>query len=300
MLCEDPYLKAGSAYPCGRCQSCLDKRKKTWANRIMMEASAHAENSFATLTYETDPVSLVPVHLRDFIKRLRWAVAAKSPGKRLRYFAVGEYGDVSQRPHYHLALFGYPECQMGLLRKQPCPCESCSLIRETWGFGLIDLGSLNIKSAQYIAGYVTKKMTRFDDPRLGNRHPEFSRMSLKPGIGFEALHDMADAIIKYDVELTQGDVPSSLRRGASLYPLGRYLRGKLRELSGMEKAAPPSTLNAIKEEVQTVLAAAGIDPQKLPAVVRQQVVKNALIDHGAQARLNIKTRREIHSKGKKV
>lgn len=162
------------------------------------------------------------------------------------------------------------------------------------------VGNLTLKSAQYISGYVTKKMTRFDDPRLDGRHPEFSRMSLKPGIGVDGLHEVADTVIKYDLELTQGDVPSSLRRGASQYPLGRYLRGKLRELSGMEKAAPQVTLDAIKQEVQTVLEAAGIDPQKLPPLMRQTVIKNTLVDAGHQKRLNIKARREIYEKGKKL
>lgn len=276
-------------------------------HRITLEASTHKENAFITLTYDDKHLpkegSLAPEETRNWLKRLR---ATIEPA-RVRYYLVGEYGDQTWRPHYHVALFGYPACYHGVSRynreRQEC-CKACDLIRDTWGNGAIYSGSLGTKSAQYISGYVTKKMTRFDDPRLQQRmqelgvnlHPEFSRKSLKPGIGREALWDIASTIMEFDLEERQGDVPSSLRHGSRLLPLGRYLRNELRKMVGMDAKAPQSTLDAMEDEVFALLEDAGIDAESLSKVhgeARKLAIKNALINAAHQRNLNAETRAEI-------
>lgn len=58
-------------------------------------------------------------------------------------------------------------------------------------------------------------------------------MSNRPGIGYSAMHDVADTFLRYgDGEL---DVPAVLRRGNKLFPYGRYLKGKLREMVDVDK-----------------------------------------------------------------
>ena len=91
------------------------------------------------------------------------------------------------------------------------------------------LGTFEESSASYIAGYVMKKMTAKNDVRLDGRHPEFARMSNRPGLGADAMHEIASTVLSFDLEKTQADVPSSLRHGSRLMPLGRYLHRKLRE-----------------------------------------------------------------------
>lgn len=305
MLCRDPYVKAGSAHPCGRCQPCLRNKKKMWSHRIMLERSLHRDNSFVTLTYSDEHIrnpnvggTLAPEDTRDWLKRLRFSVR---PNK-LRYYLVGEYGDQSGRPHYHAALFGYPGCRVGGTsysgQSEPQCCDRCREIHLSWGFGRVDVANLEIKSAQYIAGYITKKMTRFDDPRLRGRHPEFARMSLKPGIGADALFDVASVLLQYDVVDLQGDVPSSLQLGRRSYPLGRYLRGKLREYVGMDKKAPEVTIQKARDELLLLLYDSGVDPSNLPPEVRNQVVKNLLVEAGNQKVLNTETRLEIFKQRK--
>ena len=109
---------------------------------------------------------------------------------RLRYYLVGEYGDTTERPHYHICLFGYPPCAYGQTRlfknERPC-CAWCSGLQDTWSQGNVFSAELNELSIQYCAGYVTKKMTSHEDIRLNGRHPEFARMSNRPGIGVPAL-----------------------------------------------------------------------------------------------------------------
>lgn len=108
--------------------------------------------------------------------------------------------------------------------------------------GHIYLGELNDTTAAYIAGYVTKKMTAKNDLRLEGRYPEYARMSLKPGIGFSAMHEIAHMHLTYNISENEGDVISSLRHGPAIRPLGRYLTRTLRKMIGNAPDAPIKTL----------------------------------------------------------
>ncbi|WNK13474.1 MAG: replication initiator protein [Microvirus sp.] len=182
--------------PCNGCIGCRLDRASMWSLRVVHEASLHAENCFVTLTY--DEAHLPPggsLRYRDcqlFIKRLRRA----NPGKLIRYYLCGEYGDNLSRPHYHICLFGHSFSDQSLLKKT----ISNSLIYHSpsltklWPLGLSSVGSLNKQSAGYTARYCMKKINgdlaeshyRHVDPETGEitqREPEFNHMSLKPGIG---------------------------------------------------------------------------------------------------------------------
>lgn len=203
----------------------------------MLEAGLYADNCFVTLTYKDDPVTLVPLHHRQFMDALRQRLSPL----RVRFYMVGEYGEQNNRPHFHYILFGYPSCKRGSLRRGKhgfrC-CAACDLIEDVWGKGHIQNLPLEMGSARYVARYVIKKMTRTDDPRLGNRWPEFSRMSLKPGIGSGVLDTVAAVITRYNLLTPQGDVPVTLRHGDLQWPLGRYLRKQLRKKLGLDERSP--------------------------------------------------------------
>lgn len=260
MQCEAPFVMNGKAFACGKCQPCQFNKRRLWSHRIVLESHLHADNAFLTLTYadENLPVlpngrpTLVPKHAQDWLKRIRKAV---EPTK-LRYFLVGEYGDETQRPHYHVALFGYPTCRHLQTRPRLSCCAQCDLVRDTWGHGRVFLGTLEPHSAGYISGYVTKKMTRRDDPRLDGRDPEFARMSLKPGIGADFMHEVASTELQFNLVQRQGDVSSSLRHGSKTWPLGRYLTKKLRTFQGLDEKAPQIVLDKIKEDLRPVQEAA--------------------------------------------
>lgn len=263
MLCRNPTTMAGGVFPCGQCMPCRVNKRRIWSHRIMLEAMQHSDNAFVTLTYDPEklPVTkdqlptLVPKDLQDWLKRFRKAIEPQ----RIRYFAVGEYGDETHRPHYHLAVFGYPTCRFGnsiySKRRLNC-CPQCDAIRDTWGKGQVMLGTLEDNSAQYIAGYVTKKMTSKDDFRLNGRFPEFARMSLRPGIGADAMHEIASALMQFNLEETQADVPSALRHGKRLLPLGRYLKQRLRLYCGKDIKTPEAVIAQMAEDLRPLREAA--------------------------------------------
>lgn len=199
---------------------------------MMLEAAVHPASSFITLTYNEenlpDAGSLQPTDLQLWLKRIR-----KIYPHTLRYYGVGEYGEQTERPHYHVALFGH----------DPRDTEA---VKRTWHLGHSYTGELTLQSAQYIAGYVTKKLTSPDDPRLAGRYPEFARMSLRPGIGAPGLPAVAAALQNkhgWDEIGARADVPGMLRHGGRTMPLGRYMRLRLRaemnftELTQSEEAA---------------------------------------------------------------
>lgn len=233
MLCKQPYqMSGGIFFPCGQCLPCRINRRRLWTHRIILEAVKHEESSFVTLTYSDDfypsDGSLSPRELQLFLKKLRQDVR---PFK-FRYYAVGEYGDTSGRAHYHLVLFG-----LGT--------RFTDVISRCWGKGFVHAIPLTMELAQYICGYVTKKMTKSDDIRLGGRYPEFARMSNRPGIGAGALDELEEFFytdVGSNLLVQSKDVPTTLMHGGRHLPLGRYLRRKLRErlqipeLSGEEKA----------------------------------------------------------------
>lgn len=105
-------------------------------------------------------------------------------------------------------------------------------------------------------------MTRASDDRLDGRHKEFTRMSLKPGIGADAMWQVASDMMKHRLE-DRGDVPFALRHGRRELPLGRYLRNKLRSYVDLPQGAPRSALDQQFQKLLPVLLLARTLPQSI-------------------------------------
>lgn len=152
-----------------------------------------------------------------FLKRLRAVLAPE----KVRYFIVGEYGSHTARPHYHVALFGVSDADA---------------VRSCWRKGFVHVGSLTPESCSYLTGYTTKGWTRHSYPELHGRVPEFCRMSLKPGIGADAISEMAKGLVSRSGSAAVarfGDVCRDFRFRGRRWPLGRYLVRLLREAVGV-------------------------------------------------------------------
>lgn len=304
MKCRNPYSSGGMVYPCGQCMPCRINRRRVWTHRLMLERMCHDDACFVTLTYDDEHLpeildkktgelqnTLVPNHLRYWLDRLRKSHASQ----KIRYYACGEYGDQSNRAHYHIALFGYPQCRFGnstYTKTRLSCCEQCDNIRSTWGKGNIYCGELTHESSSYIAGYVTKKMTSKDDARLNGRHPEFARMSNRPGIGANFMHYVASSLLEFNLADTRADVPSALRHGTRVLPLGRYLRRKLRTYVGLDEKTPETVLKELFETLQPLrdLAQATSDET---GERYGEAFKRLVIEQSDQAVLNMEARMKI-------
>lgn len=95
--------------PCGKCVDCKRRRVDSWVFRLSEEDRVSRSSHFLTLTYNTlaVPISgngfmtLDKSDFQRFVKRLR-----KNTGiDDIRYYAVGEYGELNSRPHYHAIIF---------------------------------------------------------------------------------------------------------------------------------------------------------------------------------------------------
>lgn len=318
MLCKYPFRPKSQVVPvpCGKCGHCKANHQRIWSHRMVLESYLHSECAFVTLTYRPEEeiklpgaslslegrstASLVPRHYQLFLKSLRQAIAPK----KIRFYVTGEYGDVNQRPHFHFAVFGLPSCIFGRSRyeapynRKDC-CPNCDLVRDSWGRGGVHLDQLNIVTAGYICGYVQKGMTALTDPRLAGRHPEFSKMSNRPGLGYGAMVLIAKSLVSQArpyLEAAQ-DAPASFQSQGKLQPLGRYLKEKLRgEIlkTGMVLAAPGHTPEALryKAEMQAVWR----DAQALSPI---KVLIEDLVKHKFEGkRLAIEAKRKLFAKGK--
>jgi len=187
--------------------------------RCSHEASLYDDNCFITLTYSDNCLpaggTLVPRDFQLFMHRLR-KFAVKTRGRSLRFYACGEYGEQFDRPHYHALLLDFDFKDKTFWRKSP---SGHSLYRSVelealWPFGTCEVGAVSFESAAYVARYTVKKVTgdragehyhRYDsDGRSFSVHPEFGRMSRRPGIGAPWLDRYSTDVYDFDYVIVRG------------------------------------------------------------------------------------------------
>lgn len=323
MLCKYPIISPNTGrevpLPCGQCLPCRINKRRVWTHRMMLENATSETSSFLTLTYSDENLpkefmnektgqvfadnSVNPHHHTRFIDALRTSYR-RLTGKKIRFFVCGEYGEKTGRPHLHYALFGYPPCcgsgpSYLAGRFIPCNCRNCSYISRIWGFGHIYLGKLEQASAQYVCGYVTKKLTADNEKTqlvLQGRHPEFARMSRMPGLGHDAAVEHGKKIARF-VE-TDDDIPPFMTHDGKKWPLGRYLYGKIREAAGLPPLQEGEALKKYKEALSEMFESK--TPVGLSrAFVESKLPASALTLLNAQAVLKMEKEHERKSINKK-
>lgn len=197
---KDGYADRVVTVPCGQCVGCRLERSRQWALRCVHEASLYPDNCFITLTYNQESVpgdfGLDKTAFPKFMKRFR----KRYPGKTIRYFHCGEYGEKNLRPHYHACIFGFDFPDKILFdTRDNVSLYTSDILSLLWPYGFSTVGDVTFESAAYVARYVMKKIIINDktpdhlihtyervDPVTGEFfevEPEYTTMSRNPGIG---------------------------------------------------------------------------------------------------------------------
>lgn len=219
---------------CGQCGECKIKRSREWTSRMMMELeSKNGEGMMLTLTYDDSKlncyndldkninrgISLIKRDVQNFCKRFRKWLSENHPGSKIKYYACGEYGSNTFRPHYHILILGYRfsvddglRSSVHLKSHKGFPLYECTRLNELWKYGLATVSDVSSSSIQYVCKYIQKReyvkhcpdefnpyirilnhnvknhrktVYNIDVPDIVEVIPEFANMSTKTSIGFE-------------------------------------------------------------------------------------------------------------------
>lgn len=207
--------------PCRKCAHCRRQRAIEWKTRLLHELAYWENAVFLTLTYHPEcmpeDLSVDKTELQRWLKRLRRRIEPR----KVRYYAVGEYGEKFGRPHYHAIVFGLQACgscwsccQKGIGPDRPS--ADCEVIRDTWNLGFVDVEDVTAASIGYVCGYIEKALYL---PEWKNLARPFSLMSL--GLGRDYVEEHRDQLVAMRGVTVQGKEVG----------LPKYYREKLPEIT---------------------------------------------------------------------
>lgn len=182
---------------CGKCPACLMNKRMEVAIRLNYDLLSPRcyDSIFLTLDYDDDHLeynvvdkntgevyplaSVNPETLQDYWKRVRFNLDYDANRTQLYYYASGEYGDITKRPHYHAVVYllGEPTNKISLAdalqmswtfcQWNPVKIAKCIQKPKTKG-ALLYSAKHNVKRCQGIEG----------------QYPYFQRMSKGYGSEF--------------------------------------------------------------------------------------------------------------------
>lgn len=155
-------------------------KRSAWVARNRNELFHSISAGFLTLTIDDEHIkytssgfpTLDYKELQKFFKRLR-----KKYGKGIKYFACGEYGSKSFRPHFHALIYNLPLLTNGkdffeFYRKR---------IEEIWKLGIVSFSEVIEPRIGYITKYIIK--TNEEKKLYEENEIERPRLLVSRGIG---------------------------------------------------------------------------------------------------------------------
>lgn len=219
-LFQEHFITEFIEIPCGKCLACRMKYSRDWADRCIMELPYHDSSYFVTLTYDNDhlPVNdfvdpvdgvigqmptLIKSDVSDFMKNLRRQLDYHFPDHApISFFAAGEYGGQTSRPHYHLIIFGLQLNDLQMYKKSTLGYNyyNSEFLQSVWKKGYVVVADVTWQSAAYVARYILKKQTG-DQSEVYDRfnfQQEFSLMSRRPSIGRRFFEEHFHELYEFD------------------------------------------------------------------------------------------------------
>lgn len=230
---SDSHTGGGRAQtvPCGKCPKCLQRRANGWAFRIKQELKHSETSAFITLTYDDENVPYSPnglptlekSDLQKFWKRLRKHISDnyltlgyrhKKDIPKIKYYACGEYGGETHRPHYHAIVLNAPNIYLTNLEM-------------FWKHGFVHVGKAENDSIHYVSWYINKPDPSFKeiiDTETGeifadDRQHKFAAMSKNLGLKY-----LTPQMIKFYRNRQLGVI---VQEGGQLLGMPRYYKNKL-------------------------------------------------------------------------
>lgn len=164
--------------PCGKCHDCLSRRISGWSFRLRQQEKVSESAHFVTLTYNTDHVpitgrgfmSLDKSDPQKFFKRLRKHATKRNKNhSKISYFLCGEYGEKTNRPHYHAIIYN----------------ANILDIEKAWPLGDIHVGQVSAASIGYTLKYMCKTPSnQIPKHKNDDRQPIFQLMSKALGANY--------------------------------------------------------------------------------------------------------------------
>ena len=235
---KDKYLTIDGSkvysVPCGKCPECSKDRIMAWVFRLQCEMGVSVNPVFLTLTYTDEHVPLTPSGLQtlrtkdhvDFMKKLRQHASRKLKSNiPLRYYACGEYGSTTERPHYHSILFNLPDEMAHSQWSREENRIVAPYLEHVWQNGAVHIGSVTAGSMAYVAGYMQKRLHTHRDG-YKDREPEKSYVS--KGLGQNYLTPARKAYYKKRL------IPYIETTGGQKLKMPRYYKEKIYTLTDEE------------------------------------------------------------------
>ncbi|AXH77008.1 MAG: replication initiator protein [Microviridae sp.] len=252
--------------------------------RAMHEKQLHSASCFITLTYDDRHLpeggSLSMDDYQRFMKRLRHRF-----GAGIRFMGCGEYGDETDRPHYHIVLLNcdFPDRKYLKSSNSGLPLYSSLELERLWSengelLGHCNIGNVDFDSCAYVARYVMKKFKNkekivgFIDgvrvevcPETGViREPVFMTMSRRPGLAKDWYNRFGPHAYEWDSVVFKGvEVPppryyDSLRVGPCI---NDDLKKRRRRMAALHRA--DQTLARLRVREVVALAKLSLKGRKL-------------------------------------
>lgn len=244
MSCYSPIsIRADNGHisvPCGKCAHCLNKRRQQWTLRLLQEMNVAETATFWTFTYSDEKLpkdgKLEKKEVQKAIKRLRQR-NLKVSKKKIKYFLCGEYGEKTNRPHYHAIFFNVHES----LNDE---------MDQIWENGNVFCGSVTQASIHYVTKYILKNLKG-----IKTINETFALMSKALGINYVEKYKKNHFSKEYDVSpdgviLGTKKLSYITMEGGFKMPIPRYYKEKMFSRVTREKMAKESQERMIKKSLK--------------------------------------------------